>query len=77
MDLYNKGYLNDVSVDIENQRGLTRFLDAGMTSTYFVKHDLKDRHSLERAINCVLLQSTTRETHKFMGKLESSRMILI
>ncbi len=29
MDLYNKGYLNDVSVDIENQRALTRFLDAG------------------------------------------------
>ena len=29
MDLYNKGYLNDVSVDIENQRELTKFLDAG------------------------------------------------
>jgi hypothetical protein len=29
MELYNKGYLNDVSVDIENQRALTRFLDAG------------------------------------------------
>ncbi len=77
MDLYNKGYLNDVSVDIENQRGLTRFLDAGMRSTYFVKQDLKDRYSLERAINCELLQSATRETHKFMGKLKSSRMILI
>ncbi len=31
MDLYNKGYLNDVAVDIEHQRALTRFLDAGMT----------------------------------------------
>ncbi len=31
MDLYNKGYLNDISVDIDNQRGLTKFLDAGMT----------------------------------------------
>ncbi len=30
MDLYNKGYLNDISVDIDNQRGLTRFLDAGI-----------------------------------------------
>jgi hypothetical protein len=29
MELHNKGYLNDVSVDIENQRALTRFLDAG------------------------------------------------
>ncbi len=29
MELYNKGYLNDVSVDVENQRALTRFLDAG------------------------------------------------
>ncbi len=37
----------------------------------------RDRHSLERAINCVLLQSAKRETHKFMGKLKSSRMILI
>jgi hypothetical protein len=37
----------------------------------------RDRHSLEHAINCVLLQSAKRETHKFMGKLESSRMILI
>ena len=30
MDLHGKGYLNDVSVDIENQRALTRFLEAGM-----------------------------------------------
>jgi len=29
MDLYNKGYLNDVGVDHESQRALTRFLDAG------------------------------------------------
>ena len=29
MELYNKGYLNDVSIDVENHRGLTRFLDAG------------------------------------------------
>jgi hypothetical protein len=29
MELYNKGYLNDVSVDVENQRALTRFLDTG------------------------------------------------
>lgn len=29
MDLYQKGYLNDVVVDSENQRTLTRFLDAG------------------------------------------------
>jgi hypothetical protein len=29
MELYGKGYLNDVSVDVENQRALTRFLDAG------------------------------------------------
>jgi hypothetical protein len=29
MELNNKGYLNDVSVDVENQRALTRFLDAG------------------------------------------------
>ncbi len=29
MDLYNKGFLNDVNVDIEHQRALTRFLDAG------------------------------------------------
>lgn len=29
MELYSKGYLDDVSVDIENQRALTKFLDAG------------------------------------------------
>ena len=29
MDLYQKGYLNDVTVDFDNQRALTRFLDAG------------------------------------------------
>ena len=29
MDLYNKDYLKDVTVDIDNQRALTRFLDAG------------------------------------------------
>ena len=29
MELFNKGYLDDVSVDVENQRTLTRFLDAG------------------------------------------------
>lgn len=29
MDLHNKGYLKDVSVDIDHQRTLTRFLDAG------------------------------------------------
>jgi hypothetical protein len=34
MDLYNKGFLNDVSVDIENQRALTRFLDAGRIFSY-------------------------------------------
>ncbi|CAF3704229.1 unnamed protein product [Rotaria sordida] len=28
MELYNKSYLDDVSVDVENQRALTRFLDA-------------------------------------------------
>ncbi|CAF3920441.1 unnamed protein product [Rotaria magnacalcarata] len=28
MELYRKGYLDDVSIDIENQRTLTRFLDA-------------------------------------------------
>ncbi|CAF3294780.1 unnamed protein product [Rotaria sp. Silwood2] len=30
MDLYNKGYLNNVSVDIDNQHALTRFLDAAV-----------------------------------------------
>ena len=30
MDLYNKDYLNDVSLDSSSQRTLTRFLDAGM-----------------------------------------------
>lgn len=30
MELYGKGYLDDVSVDVDNQRALTRFLDAGM-----------------------------------------------
>ena len=34
MDLYNKGYLDDVVVDIENQRSLTRFLDAGETNIF-------------------------------------------
>jgi hypothetical protein len=34
MELYNKGYLDDVSVDIENQRALTRFLDAGKIYQY-------------------------------------------
>jgi hypothetical protein len=34
MELYNKGYLDDVSVDIENQRALTRFLDAGKIYRY-------------------------------------------
>jgi hypothetical protein len=29
MELYNKGYLNDVSIDVDNQRALTKFLDAG------------------------------------------------
>jgi hypothetical protein len=28
----------------------------------------RERHSSERELNCILLQSTTRETHKFMGK---------
>ncbi|CAF0849143.1 unnamed protein product [Adineta steineri] len=28
MELYNKNYLDDVSVDIDNQRALTKFLDA-------------------------------------------------
>ncbi len=37
----------------------------------------RERHSLEREINYVLLQSTTREALKVMSKLESSRMILI
>ncbi|CAF5207483.1 unnamed protein product, partial [Rotaria magnacalcarata] len=27
MDLYNKGYLNNVSVDIDNQQALIKFLD--------------------------------------------------
>ncbi len=36
-----------------------------------------DRYSLERAIKCVLLQSTARETLKVMGKLKRSRIILI
>ncbi len=35
MDFYHKGYLNNVTVDVENQCSLTRFLDAGMTPTYF------------------------------------------
>ncbi|CAF1205368.1 unnamed protein product [Rotaria sp. Silwood1] len=30
MDLYNKGYLNNVSVDIDNQQALIRFLDAAV-----------------------------------------------
>ena len=29
MELQSKGYLDDVTVDLENQRALTRFLDAG------------------------------------------------
>lgn len=29
MDLHNKDYLKDVSVDIDHQRALTQFLDAG------------------------------------------------
>ena len=35
MELYHKGYLDDVSVDIEHQRALTRVLDAG--TLYFTK----------------------------------------
>jgi hypothetical protein len=38
MDLYHKGYLNDVSVDIENQRALTRFLDAGKVYFFLKKY---------------------------------------
>ncbi len=49
---------------------------------HFVKYDLKcgapstdhDKHSLERKIHCVLLQSTLRETHVHMNKLNSSRI---
>jgi len=37
----------------------------------------RDRYNLARAIDCVLLQNTTRETHKFTGRLENSRMILL
>jgi hypothetical protein len=37
----------------------------------------RDRHSLEHAINSVLLQSTTRETYKFVRNLESSRTMPI
>jgi hypothetical protein len=37
----------------------------------------RGRHSLEHAINSVLLESTTRETYKFMGNLESSRTMPI
>ena len=36
MDLHNKGYLKDVSVDIDHQRALTRFLDAGKTFISFL-----------------------------------------
>jgi hypothetical protein len=32
--------------------------------------------SLEERIHCVLLQNPTKETHKFTGELESSRIIL-
>jgi hypothetical protein len=37
----------------------------------------RDRHNLERVINCALLRITTKETHKFMGKLENSRMMFL
>jgi hypothetical protein len=30
MDLFNKGYVNNVSVDIENQRELIKFVDTGI-----------------------------------------------
>lgn len=30
MDLYNKRYLDNVSVDIDNQQALGRFLDTGL-----------------------------------------------
>ena len=35
MELLNKGYLDDVVVDSDNQRSLTRFLDAGQTNESF------------------------------------------
>jgi hypothetical protein len=39
MELFNKGYLDDVSIDIENQRALTKFLDAGKNfSLEFLKY---------------------------------------
>jgi hypothetical protein len=37
----------------------------------------RDRHHLERAITCLLLQSTIRDSHKFIGKLENSSMISV
>jgi len=36
-----------------------------------------DRDSLKRAINCVLLQNTVKETRKSTDKLKSSRLILM
>jgi hypothetical protein len=35
MELKTKGYLDDVSVDIDNQRALTRFLDAGTGRCFY------------------------------------------
>ncbi len=67
-----KGVLKYIGVEIWTPTDVTDIINQ-----YRIGITDRDRHSLERAINCVLLQNATRETHKFMGKLESSRMILI
>ncbi len=36
MELYNKGLLNDVVVDVDNQRSLARFLDTGRIFSYSI-----------------------------------------
>ncbi|CAF3072473.1 unnamed protein product, partial [Rotaria sp. Silwood2] len=35
INLYDKCYLNNVSVNIDNQQAFTRFLDAGMTYSFY------------------------------------------
>lgn len=56
MELYNKGYLDNVCVDIENQRALTRFLDAVV-----IKLEGGNDHDLRALDATTSLSSTTIE----------------
>ncbi|CAF1405017.1 unnamed protein product [Adineta steineri] len=62
MDLYNKGYLTDVSVDIDSQRALTRFLDAAV-----IKMEGGSEHDL-RVLDVTSSSSSTNNATEENGE---------